>query len=108
MVAGNVVVPPGSWCDLVDTSIAGNLLVQGTGVRVTGSTISGNLVASGVRAADDPLSSGTNVVCNTTVGGSLLIGGSPAATAWNLGLCGENTVKGKVSVTGNLTSRSSP
>ena len=39
MVQGNVVVPPGSWCDLVDTSIAGNLLVEGTGVRVTGSTI---------------------------------------------------------------------
>jgi len=107
MVQGNVVVPPGSWCDLVDTSIAGNLLVEGTGVRVTGSTISGNLVASGVRAADDPLSSGTNVVCNTTVGGSLLVGGSPSTVPWNLGLCGKNTVKGKVSVTGNVTSGSS-
>jgi hypothetical protein len=94
-VQGNVVVPRGSWCDLVDTSIAGSLLIEGTGVRVADSTIGGSVVAVGVRDADDPLSSGANVVCNTTVGGNLVVTGARGAP-WKLGLCGPNTVKGHV------------
>jgi len=96
MVQGNVVVPPGAWCDMVDTSVAGSVLVSGTGLRIANSTISGNVIAAGVRDADDLLSSGANVVCGTTIGGNLVVGGSPWSAPWKLGLCGANTVKGHV------------
>jgi beta-glucosidase len=96
MVQGNVVVPPGAWCDMVDTSVAGSVLAGGTGLRIDNSTISGNVIAVGVRDADDPLSSGANVVCGTTIGGNLVVGGGPRSAPWKLGLCGANTVKGHV------------
>jgi beta-glucosidase len=101
MVAGDVTVPRGAWCDLIDTSVAGNLEVNGTGLRVAGSTIGGNLVIDGVRDAADPLSAGANVVCNTTVRGNLTLQGSPRSAPWSLGLCGGNSVHGHVTVTGN-------
>jgi beta-glucosidase len=104
MVQGNLTVPNGAWCDLVDTSVAGNLLVSGSGVRIAGSTIGGSLVISNVRAADDPLSSGANVVCNSTINGNLVLHGSSRSAPWNLGLCGGNTVKGSVSFTQNASS----
>jgi beta-glucosidase len=100
MVAGNLTVPPGDWCDLVDTSVAGNLTVGGTGVRIAGSTIGGSVEIDHVAAADDPLSAGTNVICNTTVDGSLVLHGSGRSAPWNLGLCGANTIKGRRSVSG--------
>jgi beta-glucosidase len=108
MVAGDVTVPRGAWCDLIDASIAGNLEVSGTGLRVAGSTIGGNLDIGGVRDAADPLSSGTNVVCGTTVGGNLVLRGSSRSAPWSLGLCGGNTVHGHVTVTGNVTRGSLP
>jgi beta-glucosidase len=94
MVQGNVTVPRGAWCDLVDTSVAGDVLVKGDGVRITGSTIEGNLVIDRVKGAADPLSSGTNVVCDTTVDGNLTLHGSTKSSSWDLGLCGRNTIKG--------------
>jgi beta-glucosidase len=107
MVAGNVTVPSGAWCDLIDTSIAGNLQVSGTGVRIAGSTIKGNLVIGGVRAAADPLSAGANVVCNTTVDGNVVVTGSNRSASWNLGSCGGNTVQGNVTFNGNSASGNS-
>ena len=104
MVAGSVLVPPGSWCDIIDSSVAGNVVVSGSGVRIAGSTISGSLVAAGVRDADDPLSSGANVVCDTTVNGNLIIIGSARRAPWNLGQCGGNTVKGNLTFHGNAAS----
>jgi beta-glucosidase len=104
MVAGNVVVPPGSWCDIIDSSVAGNVVVSGSGLRIAGSTINGSLVAAGVRDADDPLSSGANVVCDTTVNGNLIIIGSARRAPWNLGQCGGNTVKGNLTFHGNAAS----
>jgi len=97
VVQGNLLVPPGAWCDVVDTSVSGNLIVNGTGVRVVGSTIGGNLVGTTVPAATDPLSSGANVVCNTTVDGNLITTSSGNSALWSLGSCGANTVKGKAS-----------
>ena len=96
MVQGNVLVPPGAWCDMVDTSVAGSVLVTGTGLRIDNSTISGSVIAAGVRDADDPLSAGANVICGTTIGGNLVVGGGPRSAPWKLGLCGANTVKGHV------------
>ena len=72
MVQGNVTVPPGAWCDLIDTSVTGNLAVGGDRLRIAGSTIGGNLRRQR-QGASDPLSSGTNVVCNTTVNGNLAL-----------------------------------
>jgi beta-glucosidase len=101
MVQGNVVVPPDAWCDMIDSSVAGSVTVLGSGLRIAGSTISGSLVALGIRGADDPLSSGTNVVCGTTVGGDLVIEGSARSAPWNLGQCGGNTVDGNLTFRGN-------
>jgi beta-glucosidase len=107
MVQGSLTVPQGAWCDLVDTSVAGNVQVNGTGVRIAGSTISGNLQIGSVRDAADPLSSGADVVCNTTVDGSLTVQGSAHAAPWSLGLCGGNTVKGNLTFSGNSASGNS-
>jgi hypothetical protein len=70
-------------------------------VRIAGSTIKGSLVAVGVRAAADPLSSGANVICNTTVGGSLVVRGSSGSAPWSMGLCGGNTIGGSVTFSQN-------
>ncbi len=94
MVQGNVTVPRHDWCDIIDTSIAGNLTVDGAGVRIAGSTIGGNLLIKRVTAASDPLSSGTNVVCDSTVDGNFTLNRSSTHVPWSLGLCGANTIKG--------------
>jgi beta-glucosidase len=104
MVQGNLIVPPGSWCDMIDTSVAGDVLVSGTGIRIAGSTIGGSLVAAGVSDAADPLSAGVNVVCNTTVDGNLIIAGNGRSAPWNLGQCGGNTVDGNLTFHGNAAS----
>ena len=49
-VQGDVVVPPGAWCDVIDSSVAGSVLVSGTGVRIA---------APPSRAAWSPLASAT-------------------------------------------------
>src|SRR5262249_48630178 len=108
-VRGNVVVPSGAWCDMIDSSVAGNVTVTGSGLRVAGSTTGGSLLAEGVRGSADPLSSGSNVVCNTTISGGLVIEGSARSAPWNLGQCGGNTVKGGLTFrdnagTGNVVS----
>jgi len=101
MVRGNVTVPHGDWCDMIDASVAGNVTVHGTGIRIAGSTISGNLTASGMSGAADPLSSGTDVICNSTVSGSLRISNSGGKAPWNIGLCGSNTIGGNLVLSGN-------
>jgi beta-glucosidase len=107
MVRGDVTVPEGSWCDLIDTSVAGSLRVNGTGVRVAGSTINGNLDIANVRDAADPLSAGSDVVCDTTVRGDVVLRGSARSAPWNFGLCGGNTISGSVTLTGNAAAGSS-
>ncbi len=52
-------------------------------------------------AADDPLSSGVNVICNTTVKGNLVVRGSGRSSTWNIGLCGGNTIGGSLIFSGN-------
>ena len=69
LVIGDLIVPNGEWCDVIDTTVAGDLIVSGgnAGLRVAGSMIDGNLTATRAAAAADPLSSGADVVCNTVV-----------------------------------------
>ena len=107
MVQGNLSVPPGAWCDLIDTSVAGKFEVDGTGIRIAGSTINGNLDIGNVRSAADPLSSGTNVVCNTTIKGNVVVHGSARSAPWSFGLCGANTIDGSLTFTGNAASGNS-
>ena len=107
MISGQLTVPRGAWCDLVDVSVARDLTISGTGVRVAGSTIGGNVDIFGVRGAADPLSAGTNVICNTTIEGDLVIGRSGRGTPWNIGQCGPNTIHGNLMFTGNDASRDS-
>jgi beta-glucosidase len=108
MVSGQLTVPRGAWCDLVDVSVGRGLSISGTGVRVAGSTIGGNVDISGVSGAADPLSAGTNIICNTTIGGDLVIGRSGRASMWNLGQCGPNTIHGNVIFDGRRADVSTP
>jgi hypothetical protein len=55
----------------------------------------------GWATAADPLSAGTNVICNTTIEGDLVIGRSGRGTRWNIGQCGPNTIHGNLVFTGN-------
>ena len=98
-IAGNLLVPSGQWCDLVDVTVHGNLRAQAAlGLRVARSTITGNLIAQATQRASDPLSAGTNVICRSTIRGSLRIEGSGPSSRWSLGSCGANTVRGSVTV----------
>ena len=72
-----MIVPGGAWCDVIDTTVTGNLVMSrgSAGVRIAGSTVDGNLVATGTTQAADPLSAGYDVLCNTTVKGDVTIRG---------------------------------
>ena len=96
-VNGNLTVTPGRWCDLVDVTVNGNLQVQGgSGLRVAGSTVHGNVQAQGVTGAADPLSSGANVICDSTIDGNLQIQSSGSSSPWQIGGCGPVTVSGNL------------
>jgi hypothetical protein len=109
-INGNLTVPQGDWCDLVDVAVNGNLqLHQASGVRIVSSTISGNLESDNAAAAADPRSSGANVVCRSTIGGNVEIHNSAASSPWNLGSCGGNSIGGNLdfhnnAATGNVIS----
>jgi len=99
-ITGNLTVPAGAWCDLVSVRVNGNVEIQqSSGIRISGSTVSGNVEAS-TTAARDLMSSGANTLCNTAIGGNLEIQNSTGGP-WQLGTCGTNTIKGNVSFTNN-------
>ena len=108
-VTGNVVVLRGDWCDVIATTVTGSFIIRpgSRGLRMDGSTIDGNLRATGAVRAADPLSSGEDVVCNTTVKGKISILGSGRTAPWNLGLCGGDTVGGSVTFVANRATESS-
>jgi hypothetical protein len=73
MVSGRLTVPRGSWCDLVDVSVAGDARISG--LRIAGSTIGGDLDILGTQDAADPLSAQAkgntidrNLVCTHNAG----------------------------------------
>ena len=101
----NLTVPSGSWCDLVDMTINGNLTLQSgaTGLRLVNSTVTGDLNSMGSAAASDPRSSGVNVVSNTAINGNVLIQNSASSSPWDLGMYG-NTIGGSVAFQGNASS----
>jgi beta-glucosidase-like glycosyl hydrolase len=106
---GDLVVPRGQWCDVIASTVTGNLtLAPGSqGLRVAGSTIDGNLVSVATGEAADPLSSGLDVVCNTTIKGNLLVAASSGAAPWDIGLCGGNTIGGNLVFNANRATGSS-
>jgi Fibronectin type III-like domain len=63
-----------------------------SGIRIEGSTVNGNVTVHATRQASDPLSSGTNVICNDTITGTLSVDSSTGEAPWNIGLCGPNTI----------------
>jgi hypothetical protein len=75
-------------------------VIRGTGVRVAGSAIRGDVDAFGTRGVNDQLSAGTNVVRNSTIGG-VAIAASSHDSSWDIGQCGPNKVYGNVVFTGN-------
>ncbi len=107
MVSGRLTVPRWSWCDLVDVSVAGDARIGGAGVRIAGSTIGGDLDVIGTQSAADPLSAQTNIVCNSTVHGDLVVAGSGFAAPWDIGQCGPNVIHGDLVFAGNHASGNS-
>ena len=102
IVTGGLSVPNGSWCDLVDVTVRGNLqLNQAAGVRIQGVTVNGNLTAKNTAGTADPLSAETNNICGTTVHGSLEVRNSSGNVNWNIGGCGGNTVHGSLTFNNN-------
>jgi hypothetical protein len=96
-IDGNLTVEKGAWCDLVHVTVNGDLQVQkGGGIRISGGTVTGNLQVINIGGAGDPMSSGANVICNTTVGGDLQVQNSASNAPWRLGGCGPNTVGGNL------------
>jgi beta-glucosidase len=107
-IDGNLTVPKGAWCDLVRVKVNGNVqLQQSTGVRLTAVTVKGNVEAGNASGAGDALSSGFNVICNSTIGGNLNIHNSASGSPWRLGTCGANTVGGNVQFQNNAGSGNS-
>ncbi len=126
LVIGDLIVPNGEWCDVIDTTVAGDLIVSGgsAGLRVAGSMIDGNLTATRAAAAADPLSSGADVVCNTvvcntvvcntvvcntvvcntSVKGNLDVDASAASVPRDIGLRGGNTIGGSLIFDANRAS----
>jgi hypothetical protein len=103
VVNGDLTVPNGAWCDLVDVTVRGDLTLNHTaGARVQGVTVYGDLIAKHATGTADPLSSGSNVICNTTVHGNLEVRNSRSGVPWNIGGCGANTVDGDLAFHGNL------
>ena len=76
---------------------------QGSGIRIVGSTIGGNLQADGTAGAADPLGSGENVVCGNTIAGNLTVTGSTADSPWTIGDCGGNSIAGNLRFDGNAS-----
>ena len=107
VISGNLVVPSGAWCDIIDTTVAGNLVISAgsLGVRIADSTVKGAL-AFGTWQASDPLSSGADVLCNTTVMRGVSITGSAASAPWDIGLCGANTIRGSLLFLANAATTS--
>jgi beta-glucosidase len=102
VVNGDLTVPNGAWCDLVDVTVRGDLeLDHTTGARILGVTVYGDLKAKNAKGTADPLSSGSNVICNTTVHGNLEVQNSHGGVGWNIGGCGANTVDGNLDFHGN-------
>jgi beta-glucosidase len=96
-IDGNLSVNKGDWCDLVDVTVNGNVQLNQTGgVRIAGGTLNGNLQANNTSGSGDPMSSGANVICNTTVKGNVQIHGSDGGSPWHIGSCGPTSVGGNM------------
>lgn len=101
-INGNLTVPHGAWCDLVDVTVKGNVkLLASSGVRIQSATIAGNLDVQDAKHAADPLSANANIICASTIGGNLRVQDSAAGSPWNIGGCGDNTIQGNVEFSHN-------
>ena len=102
VIRGDLRVPNGAWCDLVDVTVQGDLELDHTaGARILGVTVYGDLKAKNATGTADPLSAGSNVICNTTVHGNLEVQNSHGGVGWNIGGCGANTIDGNLDFHGN-------
>jgi DUF4097 and DUF4098 domain-containing protein YvlB len=96
-INGNLTVPQGAWCDLVDVTVNGNVLVQqSSGVRIQSVKVTGNLQVQNTAGAADPLSAGANVICDSTINGNVELHNSDSGAVWNIGGCGANTIGGNL------------
>jgi beta-glucosidase len=102
VIRSDLTVPNGAWCDLVDVTVQGDLELDHTaGARILGVTVYGDLKAKNATGTADPLSAGSNVICNTTVHGNLEVQNSHGGVGWNIGGCGANTIDGNLDFHGN-------
>jgi hypothetical protein len=101
-IDGDLTVPSGAWCDLVDVTVNGSIIANHVaGLRISGSTITRDVIIGNAAAASDPLSSGANDICGTTIGGNLIAHDGARQAPVSIGGCGPVTVGGAVTITGN-------
>ena len=85
----NVHVRNGSWCDLSNATVVGNVDAnKASGVSIVGSTISGDLHVNKTTGSGDPFHPGVNVICNSVVMGNVEVQGSAATAPFSIGGAG--------------------
>jgi hypothetical protein len=69
---GDVTVPADAWCHLNRVTVTGNISAKrASGIGIVNSSILGDVHADETTGSADPMTTGTNVVCNTTVSKNL-------------------------------------
>ncbi|MEU9347971.1 glycoside hydrolase family 3 C-terminal domain-containing protein [Streptomyces sp. NPDC048278] len=101
-VNGNLTVKAGTWCDLSNVTIKGSLKAdKATGLRLVNSTVKNDVELTDTKAANDPISSGANTICSSTIGGDLTASGSAGKATVRIGNCGATKVGGDVTLKKN-------
>lgn len=104
-ITGNLTVPAGAWCDLVNVTVTGSITAnKASGLRIANSTIKGSVRLTNTAAAKDPLSNGENTISGTTVDGNLTVRGSAKSAAIVVGANNPVTIKKTATFTSNKSS----
>jgi len=98
----NVQVQRGSYCDLLNATVQGNVQAEGaSGISIVGTTISGDLHIHNTTGAGDPLHLGLNVICNSIVLGNGEVQNSSPLAPFSVGGRG---CASSADITGNIGS----
>jgi hypothetical protein len=108
LVSGNVVVPGDATCILQEAHVTGNVRVEpGGGLVSEGSTVEGNVTATGIRLAEffsTTIQGNLNVVGDVSGGGGFVFDNS--TVQGNAQVAGVNTIEGVAGrIEGNLLIR---
>lgn len=85
----NVHVRDGSWCDLANATVTGNVDAnKASGISIVGTTVSGDLHVGKTTGTGDPFHPGLNVICNSVIMGNVEVQNSSATAPFSVGGAG--------------------